>query len=175
MEKLITKNLILRKAQTEDLEQIWNNIWKDETIAKTMLWQPTKTKEEAIDRMKKTIEYQNNNYAYFVCLKSDNQPIGYAGIKELTDGIYEESGICIATKYQNQGYAKEVVSALKKLIFEKLNGNKFLYGCFTNNEKSKRVCISQGFIYSHSEKTIRKWDQQSFIIDYYYFDKNMYK
>jgi len=107
-------------------------------------------------------------------LKSNDEPIGFAGIKEKEQGTYEESGICIAREYQGRGYAKEVVQELKHLIFEKLNGKRFIYGCFKNNEKSRKVCISQGFKYLNSQKTIREWDNKEFIVDYYYFDKEMY-
>ena len=174
MEYLVTENLILRKAKLTDLNKIWNNIWKDEKIAETMLWKPTKNYEEAVERLDRTIKYQKENYAYFICLKSNDEPIGFAGIKEKEEGIFEESGICIARAYQGKGYAKEVVDALKRLVFEKLAGNKFIYGCFDNNEKSKRVCKSQGFKYLSSEKIIREWDKKEFKVDYYYFDKENY-
>ena len=174
MEKLITENLVLRKARKSDLEKIWENVWKDEKIAENMLWKPTKKYEDAVERLNRTIKYQAENIAYFICLKSNDEPIGFAGIKEKETGIYEESGICIAGKYQGKGYGKEVVKALKQLVFEKLNGNRFLYGCFSNNEKSKKVCISQGFKYLSSENKIREWDNKEFIVDYYYFDKKMY-
>lgn len=174
MEKLTTKNLILRKARLEDLEKIWENIWSDEKIAETMLWKTTMTYENAVERLNRTINYQADNYAYFVCLKSNDEPIGFAGIKEKEDKIYEESGICIAREHQGKGYAKEVVQALEKLVFEELKGNMFIYGCFSANEKSKRVCMSQGFRYLNSEETIREWDGKKFLVDYYYFDKEMY-
>ncbi|MBR6505156.1 MAG: GNAT family N-acetyltransferase [Clostridia bacterium] len=174
MEKLITEHLILRKARETDLEKIWNNIWRDEKIAETMLWETTKTYEEAVDRLNRTIKYQTENFAYFVCLKSNDEPIGFAGVKEIEQGIYEDGGICIARKHQGRGYAKEVVQALKYLVFEKLNGNRFLYGCFSDNERSRKVCISQGFKYLNSENVIRDWDKKEFIVDYYFFDKEMY-
>ena len=174
MENLITENLVLRKAKKSDLENIWKNIWNDEEIAETMLWKTTTTYEEAVERLNRTIKYQSDNYAYFICLKSSDEPIGFAGVKERESGIYEESGICIATKYQRRGYAKEVVQALKQLIFEELKGNKFLYGCFSNNEKSRKVCISHGFKYLNSEKVVRDWDNKEFLVDYYYFDRKMY-
>ena len=174
MESLITENLILRKAKLTDLELIWKNVWSDEQIAANMLWKVTETREDAIERLNRTIKYQSENYAYFVCLKSNDEPIGFAGIKEKENGIYEESGICIARKYQGRGFAKEVVQALKQLIFDKLDGNRFIYGCFSDNEKSKKVCISQGFKYFNSEKNIREWDNKEFLVDYYYFDRKMY-
>ena len=171
---LETHNLILRKAKKDDLDAIYNNIWNDEEIADNMLWKPTNNLEEAVKRLNRTIEYQSKNHAYFVCLKKTNEPIGFAGVKEKEKGVFEESGICIAREHQGNGYAKEVVSVLKKLIFEELKGNRFIYGCFATNEKSKRVCLSQGFKYLNSKNKIRDYDKKEFVVDYYYFDKEMY-
>lgn len=174
MKRIETQNLILRKAKKEDLNKIWNNIWKDEKIAETMLWKPTKTYEEALQRLERTIKYQESNYAYFICLKENDEPIGFAGIKEIEENIYEESGICIATKCQGKGYGKEVLKALEYLVFEKLNGDKFLYGFFKDNEKSKRVCLSQGFKYLKSGTIVREWDNKEFENELYYQNKEMY-
>lgn len=172
---LITKNLVLRKARETDLDKIWNNVWRDEKIAENMLWEPTLNIDDVTLRLKRTIKYQKDNYAYFVCLKETDEPIGFAGIYEKENNIYEESGICISRKYQGKGYAKEVVEVLKKLVFEELKGDKFLYGCFSINESSRRVCLSQGFKYLDSVKVIRDWDKKEFIVDNYYFDKEMYE
>ena len=150
IERLETKHLILRKAKLKDLNSIWKNIWSDKHIAENMLWQVTDNLEEAKKRMERTIKYQSEHYAYFVCLKTTDEAIGFCGVNEQGKGNYEESGICIATKYQGRGYGKEVVSALKDLVFSQLKGEKFIYGCFQSNEKSKRVCLSQGFKYLKS-------------------------
>ena len=171
---LKTDRLILRKAKASDLYLIWNNVWIDESIAKNMLWKVTKTKEEALKRLERTIKYQKENYAYFICLKGTDEPIGFAGIKEKETGIYEESGICIATKYQAKGYAKEVLSALLDLVFNKLDGEKFIYGCFHTNDNSRKVCLSHGFKYLNSEEIVREYDQMKIIVDNYYLDKDMY-
>ena len=174
-QELITENLILRKAKKDDLQFIWKNVWQDEEIAKNMLWKTTKTDEEAKIRLERTINYQQENYAYFVCLKSNNEPIGFAGVYEKENGIFEERGICIAQKCQGEVYGKEVVGALKKLIFEQLGGKRFIYSCFSTNEKSRRVCLSQGFKYFESREKVRDYDGMKFIVDYYFFDKEMYE
>ena len=172
---LETKHLILRKAREEDVEAIWKNIWSVPNIAKTMLWPVTPTLEDAKERMRKTIHYQSENNAFFVCLKDTDEPIGFAGVKELAPHEYEESGICIAEAYQGRGFAKEVVGALKKLIFEELDGNVFYYGCFQENERSRNVCLAQGFLYFDTKEKVREWDQKKFFIDTYYFNKEMYE
>lgn len=92
-QELFTENLKLRKAKKDDLQLIWKNVWQDEEIAKNMLWEVTKTEEKAHIRLEKTITYQQENYAYFVCLKSNDEPIGFAGVFEKENGIFEESGI----------------------------------------------------------------------------------
>lgn len=172
--QLETDNLILRKARLEDCNLIWKNVWSDKSIADNMLWEVTKTLEEAQIRIKKTINYQSTKYAYFVCLKQTNEPIGFAGVYEKDKDIYEETGICISKRFQGLGYGKEVVTALKDLVFSKLNGEKFIYGCFSTNNISKKLCLSCGFKYLESEPSIREHDKMEYISDYYFFDKEMY-
>lgn len=175
LDVLETEHLILRKAREDDVELIWKNVWSDPEMAKTMLWPVTPTLDEAKERIKRTMKYHSENYAYFVCLKENDEPIGFAGVMEVKPKEYEESGICIARKCQGKGYAKEVVARLKKLIFDELGGNRFYYGCFKENDRSRRVCLSQGFLYYKSRVGIREWDQYKHITDFYYFDREMYE
>ena len=170
-----TERLILRKAKDTDLEYIWKNVWNNQSIADNMLWEVTKTIDDAKSRLERTINYQKDNYAYFICLKDTDEPIGFIGIKEEDANIYEDTGICITPLHQKKGYGKEVIGAIKKLIFEKLNGEKFIYSCFSTNEKSRKLCLSQGFKYLKSVPKIREHDQFKYISDIYYFDKEMYK
>lgn len=172
--KIETDRLILRKAKLFDLDNIYNNVWSDSSIANNMLWEVTKSKESAIDRLNRTIKYQNNHYAYFICLKDTDKAIGFVGIFEKEEDIYEDTGICISKKYQNRGYGKETLKAIIDLVFNKLNGNCILYSCFSTNIKSRKLCTSLGFIYNNSETTIRDYDKKEFIVDYYYMDRNMY-
>ena len=172
---LETEHLILRKAKDSDLENIWKNIWSDGEISKTMLWQVNETLEDARDRLQRTMEYQKDHYAYFVCLKENDEAIGFAGIKEVLPNEWAESGICIARKCQNKGFAKEVVGALKKLVFDGIHGRRFFYSCFHENEISKRVCLSCGFQFYESQEHVREWDQYKHISDVYYFDSEMWK
>lgn len=172
---LITENLILRKAKKTDLDSIWHNVWEDESIAENMLWKPTKRLEDAVSRLERTIKYQAKNYVYFVCLKESDEAIGFAGVSEKEPGVFEESGICISKKHQGKGYAKEVVEVLKKLVFEELKASRFIYGCFSTNERSRKVCLALGFKYLNSKNITRDWDNKEFVVDNYYFDKEMYE
>lgn len=171
--KLILRHLFLRKAKMSDFDFIWHNVWQDEKLNELMLWQTTKTFDEAKNRLGRTIEYQSNHYAYFICLKSTDEPIGFAGVIEVSNKVYEDIGICIAQRYQGLGYGKETVEGLKMLVFNKLKGDRFIYGCFRENEKSANLCRSSGFLYLRSGAVIRAYDQKEFITDYYFFDRNM--
>ncbi len=170
MEIIYTPRLILRKAKMNDLESVYKNIWSDERLTSKMLWKINENIDEAKERLEKTIEYQSSHYAYFVCPKDSDEVIGFAGIIEVEDGVYEDTGICIANDYQGQGFGKEVVNALKELIFNKLKGKRFLYSAFSDNYHSKKLCESLGFKYLKSENKIREHDKHEYISDVYYLD-----
>lgn len=171
--KIETDRLILRKAKLSDLDNIYNNVWSDSSIADNMLWEVTENKEKAEDRLNKTIKYQKDHYAYFICLKDTDEVIGFVGIFEKEKNIYEDTGLCISKRYQNSGYGKEALKVIIDLIFNELNGNCILYSCFRENIKSKKICTSLGFKYKNSETTIRKYDNKEFTVDYYYLDRDM--
>ena len=172
--KIETDRLVLRKAKISDLDNIYNNVWSDSSIADNMLWEVTKSREDAIDRLNITIKYQKDHYAYFICLKDTDEAIGFIGVFEKEKDIYEDSGLCISEKYQGLGFAKEAVKALIDIIFNELNGKMFLYSCFNTNEKSRIVCTKLGFKYRNSKTIIRDYDKKEFIVDYYYLDRDMY-
>ena len=159
--------IALRKARESDLDAIWNNVWKDADLARMMLWEPTMDRDAADERMRRTLTYQARFPAFFVCLKDTDEAIGFAGVREKEPGVYEDSGICIARKYQNKGFGKEILTLLIELVFDELGGKKFVYGCFHENERSAAVCRALGFKYSHSSREVRDWDGYKYIADYY--------
>lgn len=174
-QRLVTDRLVLRKANINDLNDIFNNVWKDNRLNKYMLWKVSETIEEAKVRLDKTINFQKDNYGYFICLKDTNEPVGFVVIKEVEPGVYEDGGLCIAVKCQRKGYGKEVIGILKELIFNELKGNRFICSCFEENEPSKKLILSQGFKFFKDSSVIREWDNQLFVVNNYYFDKDMYK
>ena len=166
-ERIETERLILRKAEARDLELIWRRVWRDERLAATMLWTPTKTLEEAAARLERTIAYQADNCAWFVCLKETDEPIGFGGMREIEPGIWDETGLCIAKDWQVRGYGKEMLRALLDLAFRKLGGQRFLYSCFHGNEASAALCKSCGFVYTHSSEDVRQRDGYEYLCDHF--------
>ena len=166
-EKQKMEKLILRKAKLEDLDSMWNNIWQDKELAKYMLWKPVENIEEAKIRLEKTIEYQKSNLAFYICLEESDEAIGFLGAANIGDGIFEDSGICIANKYQGKGFGKQAMQLLLKMIFEELGGKEFIYSCFEENKKSQRLCESLGFEYKYTKQNTRKWDGLNYTAKYY--------
>lgn len=144
-ELLIGKNIILRKAVLSDLDNIYNNVWSDDNLFTYMFVQYSKTKEEAEERLIKTITYQKNNYAYFICLRDTDEVIGFCGLKKENNNQYRETGICISTKYQNLGFGKQVLKLLLDLVFINLKGQEFIYCADKRNIKSQKLCLNYSF------------------------------
>lgn len=142
---LIGKDIILRKANINDLNNIYNNVWKDETIFKYMNYSSTKTLEEAKIRLDKSIEFQKNNYAYFICLRNNDEAIGFCGIKKVNETQVEEIGICISQIYQHHSYGKQTLKLLLALTFNNLKAQEFLYYVHQDNTPSIKLCLSFGF------------------------------
>ena len=174
MDRIETKNLVLRKARLSDLDAIYENIWSDKSVAETMMWKPTECYEEAVDRLKRTMVYQSQHPAFFVCLKETDEPIGFAGMREEEPGVYEETGICVAVKYQNRGFGKEILGALLELTFVHYEGERFIYAFMQHNIRSKNVCLSHGFQYAGQGEEIREWDQKPHLCEYYALDRKSY-
>ena len=170
--RLETERLVLRKAEERDLAAMRRNVWGDVELARYMLWTPAQTDEDARANMRKAVAVQNAGLAYFVCRKENDEPIGFAGVHETDDGVYEDSGICIARAYQGKGYGKEVLNALSDLALRRLGGRRFVYGCFHENERSAALCRACGFVYSHSENEVRKRDGLEYVSDYYVLERN---
>ena len=122
IERIETERLILRKAEDRDLDLIWNRVWREDELAAMMLWTPTLTPEDAQARMERTMAYQRDNYAYFVCLRETDEPIGFGGMREIAPGEWDETGLCIAKDWQGQGYGRESLRALVEIAFRQLGG-----------------------------------------------------
>ena len=157
-ETLEGEHIRLRKAKETDYPSMWKNVWGDEAVYRWMLFQPTLTEAEAVERCRRSISYQKENFAWFVALKDTDEAVGLCAIRENEPGHFEEAGIGIAAKCQGKGYGKEIVSLLLDLVFVKLGAEDCRYGYFSDNKKSKKVAESFGFRYEHSYELTRPWD-----------------
>lgn len=167
IEKLETKDLILKKATVEDAEIMFKNYWSDKETAKYMLWRPLDNVEEAYIKMEKTIKHQADNLAFLVYEKSSMEPIGMAGFIKIEDGVYEDTGIGIGSKFTRKGYGTQILEVLIDYIFNDLKAKKILYSCFRENVASHRLALKFDFNYLFTIADVREWDQLEYAVDYY--------
>lgn len=169
------KNIVLRKATLDDLNDLYKNIWSDEDMAKYMLWQVSSDISSAEDRLIRTINYQKDNLGYVVSLKETNEVIGITGINEYEKNRYMEKGICVAKQHRRKGYAKEILDMLLYISFDIYKGKDFLYSCVEYNDISKKLCNKYNFIYKETKQHIREYDKKIFNLDCFYLTQQQYK
>lgn len=160
-----TKDLILKKAKQEDWKELYHNLWCHKESAKYMLWDVTTSEEEAIERMKRTVTFQKTNkYAFLIYEKSSGLPIGFAGMKEIQSGIYEDIGIAIGPDYIRKGYGIQVLNAL---LDEAKNsgGTKFVASCRKQNIASHNLQMRCGFRFVSEEVRIDPRTDESYILE----------
>ena len=171
----IGSHIILRKAKLTDAESMLKHVWADKRVYENMLYTPTLTLPDAVERCKRSIRFQEEHYAYFIALKDTDEAIGLCAINEYEPHKFEECGICIGVAHQGKGYGKEVLSLLLDLTFNELNGVLFKYGYFIENEKSKNLSKSFGFEYLETKEIIRPWDKKEKTIEYCTLSVEKYK
>ncbi|MBQ9791937.1 MAG: GNAT family N-acetyltransferase [Clostridia bacterium] len=168
---LETKDIILGKSKPEDLDSIFNNYWCSETSAQYMLWTPQKNLAEALDRLNRTINYQKDHLAFMVYLKSTGEAIGQAAMFEREDGVWEDAGIGIGEKFVGKGYGKQILKCFIDYLFSTLNATKIICSCHPDNIPSKRMQMSCGMTFSHTEPFTREKDNVTYNAEYYSITK----
>lgn len=164
--QLETEDLILKKPAFEDWKDMYQNLWMHGESARFMLWSPTKSEEDAKERMQRSIEFQKTHLAWFVYEKKSSQAIGFAGMRELEPGVYEDTGVAFGPDFVGKGYGKQVVKAFLSYAFE-LGAKKFVLTCRSQNTPSKAVILSSGFRYTHSEEKIDPRNGEKYELEFY--------
>lgn len=146
-----TKDLILDKAKYSDWEKMYKNVWSRTEIAKYTVWRVSASEDDAKERILKTIEFQKNHDTYFVCEKSDGQPIGFAGVEKVAPKIYEEAGICLGPDFVGKGFGKQILKCLIDYCKNELGAEEFIYTARDDNAASNALAKSLGFKKTASE------------------------
>ena len=153
--RLETQDLVLKKSEYDDWEALFKNIWSKSESAKYMLWTVIKTEDEAKERMRKGIKYQEQEkYALIVYLKETMEAIGWATMHEIEPGIYEEDGIAIGPAFVGKGFGKQILKALCDEA-SRCGAREFRGGHRMKNIASAKMFEACGFKYDYDseEKT----------------------
>lgn len=161
-----TNRLILKKAEFPDWEQMYRNVWQHEGTARYMLWSVTTNEEDAKERMRRTIAFQRDHFAWTVYEKASSQAIGFAGFRE-ANGVCEDSGICVGPAFVGKGYGKEILNALVDISSVQCGAREFIVSCRSENAASKRMILGCGFRFSHQEPRIDSRDGTAYTLEFY--------
>lgn len=165
---LETKDLILRKAVQEDWHGMYHNLWSHSESAKYMLWNVTTSEEDAVSRMERTIAFQaTHDHHWLVIEKSSGQAIGFAGLEVLEPDLCSETGVALGPDFVGKGYGKQILNALTEYARDQLGAKKFKACCREQNVASKKLQLSCGFNYTHSEQKIDPRDDSEYMMEYY--------
>lgn len=164
---LETEALILDKAKFSDWKAMYCNVWSRPECARYMLWNVTESEDAARERMKRTIEYQKDRDGYLVYEKASGSPIGFAGVRQASDGVWEETGICLGPEYQHKGYGKQILSCLMGYCRDCLHAQQFLYSTRAENLASCALARSLGFTFLIAEVRTDTRTGQTYTLELY--------
>ncbi len=166
--ELKTERLILRKFAEKDMEALFL-ILKDEEVNKFLPWYPAKSMEEAkkFYEEKYASKYtQPQGYAYAICLKEDNFPIGYIKV-DMEE--HHDLGYGLRKKFWHRG----IVTEAAKAVVEQVKKDKLPYITAThdiNNPRSGRVMEKVGMTYRYSYE--EQWQPKNFPVIFRMYQLN---
>lgn len=165
---LETKRLILRKFTENDIEALLL-ILKDKEVNTFLPWYPMKNLEQAkkfYDERYTFTYLKPQGYAYAICLKSDNFPIGYIKV-DMEEP--HDFGYGLRKEFWHQG----IVSEAAKAVVEQVKKDGLPYITAThdvNNPRSGNVMKKVGMKYCYSYEEL--WQPKGFFVTFRMYQLN---
>lgn len=168
---LETERLILRKFTENDIEALYL-ILKDEEVNRFLPWFPLKNMEEArkFYEERYAAEYElPQAYAYAICLKDDNFPVGY--VKVDMEEPYD-FGYGLRKEYWHRGIVSEAGKAVVELV--KKDGLPYITATHDkNNPRSGMVMQACGMKYCYTYQEL--WQPKNFLVEFRLYQLNFAK
>ena len=166
MAMLETNRLILRPFEdaASDMDALYL-LLKDEEVNTFLPWFPAKTPEDA--RAFYESRYKDRPYAYAICLKEENRPLGYisAGLDES-----HEIGYALRRQYWHRGIVTEAARALADQM--KQDGVPYITATHDrNNPRSGGVMRNIGMKYRYSYR--EQWQPKDFPVIFRFYQLNL--
>lgn len=156
--ELKTERLILRKFTDRDINALFL-ILKDEEVNTFLPWFPLKNMEEAksfFEEQYASKYAQPQGYAYAICLKEDNFPIGYINVSM---GDSHDFGYGLRKEFWHKGITSEAAKAIVEQV--KKDGLPYLTATHDrNNPRSGLVMQRAGMKYCYSYE--EQWQPKNF-------------
>lgn len=165
---LKTERLILRRITKRDMYALFL-ILKDEEVNKFLPWYPVRNLEET----KKFYEERyaskyahSQGYAYAICLKENNFPIGYTNVSMEEN---HDFGYGLRKEFWHRG----IVTEAGKAVIEKVKRDGLPYITAThdrNNPRSDNVMQKVGMTYCYSYE--EQWQPKNFPVIFRMYQRN---
>ena len=156
--ELKTERLILRKFTDRDINALFL-ILKDEEVNTFLPWFPVKNMEEAksfFEEQYASKYAQPQGYAYAICLKEDNFPMGYINVSM---GDSHDLGYGLRKEFWHKGITSEAAKAIVRQV--KKDGLPYLTATHDrNNPRSGLVMQRAGMKYCYSYE--EQWQPKNF-------------
>lgn len=167
--KLETERLILRKFTKDDLDALFL-ILKAEEVNKFLPWYPMKNLEETkrfYEEKYAAVYSEPQGYAYAICLKSDNYPIGYIKV-DINDSY--DLGYGLRKEFWHKGIVSEAAQALVEQL--KKDGIPYITATHDiNNPRSGGVMKRIGMEYKYSYEEL--WQPKNFLVTFRMYQLNL--
>lgn len=166
---LETERLILRKFTENDIEALYQ-IYSDEEVNKFLPWFPLKNIEEAwtFFQERYAAKYaQPQAYAYAICLKKDNYPIGYIKV-DMEE--HHDLGYGLRKEFWHQGIVTEAGKAVIAQV--KKDGLSYITATHDrNNPRSGGVMRNIGMNYQYSYE--ERWQPKDLFVTFRMYQLNL--
>lgn len=167
--KLETEKLILRKFTKDDLHALYE-IYSDRDVNKFLPWFPLESEDEVeslFEEKYAAVYSKSQGYAYAVCLKSDNYPIGYIKV-DINDSY--DLGYGLRKEFWHKGIVSEAAQALVEQL--KKDGIPYITATHDiNNPRSGSVMKRIGMEYKYSYEEL--WQPKNFLVTFRMYQLNL--
>lgn len=167
--KLETEKLILRKFTKDDLHALYE-IYSDRDVNKFLPWFPLESEDEVeslFEEKYASVYSKSQGYAYAVCLKSDNYPIGYIKV-DINDSY--DLGYGLRKEFWHKGIVSEAAQALVEQL--KKDGIPYITATHDiNNPRSGSVMKRIGMEYKYSYEEL--WQPKNFLVTFRMYQLNL--
>ncbi len=140
------EKVILRMAEKEDLEFVYDLINREENRQYLSVYRPMSKKEEE-DWIAGTAQKATagTDYTFIIIDRKTKKQIGNCGIHSIdTIARHGEIGITIHPKFQNKGYGPDAITTLLRFGFESLNLHMITIAAIETNKRAIHVYKESG-------------------------------
>lgn len=167
--RLETNRLILRRFSEADFDALFR-IFSDKEVNQFLPWFPLKTKDDVQQFYQERyldVYAQPHGYAYAICLKDDDTPIGYVNVD--AEAPYD-FGYGLLSSFWHQGITTEAAQAVLAQL--KADGLPYITATHdVNNPRSGAVMQRMGMTYHYSYE--EQWQPKDFPVIFRLYQLNL--